>query len=61
MPTHSTLWALGSVQCDNGIKVVYFRFTHLLVRSPYMGEVYLYCVVKANEVRVTVGLCVIVC
>ena len=36
------------------VTVVYFRFTHLLGRSRYVGDVYLYLCTKRSEARVTV-------
>ena len=45
------------------LSMVYFLFTNLLDRLHYMGDVYLYCVLKEIEVRVTVcvGLIVLYC
>ena len=54
---HFTCFGFRTMQVD-GISVIYFRFMHLLGRPRNVSDVYLYCIQKAHEVRMTV--CVIV-
>ena len=55
MSTHCTITCFGfrATRAD-GVSVVYFRFTHLLNRPRYVGDVYLYLYNERTEVRVTV-------
>ena len=55
MPTHCIIMCFGfrAMRID-GISLVYFRFTHLLGRSRYVGDVYLYLCTKRSEVRLIV-------
>ena len=57
-PLNFTCFGFRAMRID-GVSVVYFIFSHLLGRSHYVGDVYLYLCTEISEVRVTV--CVTVC
>ena len=52
MPTHCTITFFGfrAMRID-GVSVVYFRFTHLLVRPCNMGDEYSICICVLKEMK----------
>ena len=62
MSTHCTVTYFGfHATWIDGATVVYFRFTHLLSRQSYMGDGYLYCLLKEGNVYVIAFVLCVVC
>ena len=62
MPPHFTITCFRfRAKRIDGVNVVYFRITHFLCIQRYVDDVFLYCVLKANEVLVTVCVIVLLC
>ena len=58
-PLHFMCFGFRAMRIDH-LSVVFFRFTRILGRPSYVNDVYLYCVLKVSEVRVTKCNCFVV-